>query len=175
MNMLLGKRQIILACLVLVLGIAVYLNWQFSKSDSDLTKVGTLDSSKNYGDAQLVDNKTSITDYFAQARLDKEKARDEAVETISNTLKDTKIGDKDLQEAALEAAQIAKSIETENNIETLIKAKGFSECLAIISGDNIKIMVPSDELSESQVAQITDIVISEGKVLAGNISIVEVK
>lgn len=175
MNVILGKRQIILAALVLILGVAVYLNWQFSKSDFDLMTGTDVNSpSKNYGDAQLVNNSNSVTDYFTQARLDKEKARGEAVETLANTLKDTSLDIKDIQEAALAAAQIAKAVETENNIETMVKAKGFDECLAIISDDKIKIMVPAKELSESQVAQITDIVITEGKLLAENISIIEI-
>lgn len=72
LNMIVGKKQIVLASLVMILGVAVYLNWQFAKNDGqfDLTTGNTV-SNKNYGDAALV-NQTD--DYFTQAHLDKERS-----------------------------------------------------------------------------------------------------
>lgn len=58
MNMILGKRHIILAALVLVLGIAVYLNWTFGGKEGGLNITDQLEAGKNYGDAQYVDANT---------------------------------------------------------------------------------------------------------------------
>lgn len=75
MNMIIGKKQIILASLVVGLGLAVYVNYQFARTDGDLTATGALANDKNYGDAQLVDaNDPTVDDidgeaYFAEAKV----------------------------------------------------------------------------------------------------------
>ena len=72
-NMIVGKKQIVLAALVVILGVAVYLNWEFAKNDGQFDITAGTTSDKNYGDAALV-NQTD--DYFTQAHLDKQKTRD---------------------------------------------------------------------------------------------------
>ena len=67
LHAIIGKKQIVLASLVLILGIAVYLNWQFANSDQSLTVTDVLNgntSQTNYGEAELVDAKTSDSNYF---------------------------------------------------------------------------------------------------------------
>lgn len=49
MNMILGKRHIILAALVLVLGIAVYLNWTFGGKEGGLNITDQLEAGKITG------------------------------------------------------------------------------------------------------------------------------
>ena len=88
MNMIIGKKQIILASLVVGLGLAVYVNYQFARTDGDLTATGALANDKNYGDAQLVDaNDPTVDDidgeaYFAEAKVTRQRSRDESVETL---------------------------------------------------------------------------------------------
>nr|WP_303841587.1 hypothetical protein [Anaerotruncus colihominis] len=50
MNMIIGKKQIILASLVVGLGLAVYINYQFAQSDGSLTATSAIESDKNYGE-----------------------------------------------------------------------------------------------------------------------------
>ncbi len=69
--------------------------------------------------------------------------------------------------------QIGSDIEVATTVEELIKAKGFEDCVAIISGDNINVIVKSGGLMTSEIAQITDIVTSETGFLPENIRIVE--
>lgn len=108
-----GKRQLVLAALVVALGAAVYLNWQFS-DNRDLLATNTVTSSqKELGEAQYVNNSVSGGDvssgsdssdtssiqddvssgvsssasgYFANARLTREKSRDEAADLIKDIL-----------------------------------------------------------------------------------------
>lgn len=204
--MVFGKRQILLATLVLALGVAIYLNWQFSQSGKDLKLTDDVDASKNYGEAQFVANEkdqpadavdvTDVTengitnptgmieaamtneageDYFIEARLNKKQSRDEAVETLQNILKDSKVSDEEKNIAIATAASLSDAIDAESNIESLIKAKGFEDCIAFIDGDKASIVVKTDGLLNSEAAQIKDIVLKESKVQAENISIIPVK
>ena len=84
MNMIVGKKQIILASLVLALGIAVYLNYQFAQTDGDFIASSAImeeDEEENYGDAKFVDKKGADTavatgEYFSEAKLTRNKTRD---------------------------------------------------------------------------------------------------
>lgn len=178
MNMIIGKKQIILASLVLVLGIAVYLNWQFAQTGQDFVVTNKTNSQttsdKNFGDAQLVDNKNG-DDYFTKARIEKQKARDTAIDTVSNMLKDSTLTEEQKNDATSKTLEISQVIEKENNIENLIKAKGFKDCVSYLDSSKANIVVKTDGLVASEAAQIKDIVLNEGKVLAENITIVEVK
>ena len=191
------KRYIALAGLVLVLGLAVYLNWRFNVEDKELQATRVLaedqameDAAKNYGDAAFVNassdsivpssstaNTTSgsTSEYFAQARLTRQQTRDDAISVIRETLNDVKVSEDVKSAAALEIANIAKQIENEGKIENLIKAKGFEECMVYLDGENADVVVKSPEaLISSQVIQIKDIVQSQADI-SGEIKIVEVK
>ena len=196
--MVFGKRQILLATLVVALGIAIYLNWQFSQTGKDLTLAEDADASKNYGEAQFVGTDdeteadaidvTGITDmtdaivtnnagedYFIEARLNKKQSRDEAVETLQNILKDSAITEEEKDNAITTAASISTAIDAENNIETLIKAKGFTDCIAFIDSDKASIVIKTDGLLSTEVAQIKDILLAEINIPAENITIIPVK
>ena len=98
MNMILKKRHIVLAALVLALGVAVYLNWAFSDAAKDFAVSGTGGDAggKKYGDAQLVngdgeDGAADADGYFSEARISRQKARDEAVATIQKVFADVEV------------------------------------------------------------------------------------
>ena len=180
MNMIIGKKQIILASLVVGLGLAVYVNYQFAQSDGALTATSALESEKNYGDAQLVDaNDPTVDDidgeaYFAEAKVTRQRSRDESVETLKNMMADAEV-DADIKaEMALKAAEIAESIETEGKIENLIKAKGFEDCMVYYDTEKVDVVVKTDGLEADEVAQMKDIIITETNIPVENISIVEI-
>lgn len=186
MNMIIGKRQIVLATLVLGLGIAIYLNWEFSNSQNQNKLVQSVDSIKNYGEAEFVKRdtreeenisalSTKSTEYFAQARLNRQKSRDEAIEALKKVLDDTDSDQQKKDKLINDAAMLAKAIESEGKIENIIKAKGFSEAMVYIQGEKVTVIVKTKGLKESQAAQIKDIVITEIAVDPENISLVEVK
>jgi stage III sporulation protein AH len=64
-------------------------------------------------------------------------------------------------------------MENETNIETLIVAKGFEECVAVISGDSASVVVRSDGLAAAQISQINEIVFQQSGILPVNITIIE--
>ncbi len=178
MNMIISKRQIVLAALVLVLGAAIYVNWQLSDSNAGggLETTELTNSEDNYGDAMLVDQPGDTSgDYFVQARLNRQLSRDEAVETLQRVLSDASDDMELSREVAAKASNIADCIESEAKIENLIKAKGFTECIAYVDTEKVNVVVKSEGLEAAQVSQIKDIIVTETKIPAENITIVEVK
>ncbi|MEM1483833.1 SpoIIIAH-like family protein [Oscillospiraceae bacterium PP1C4] len=177
MNMVIGKKQIILASLVVGLGLAVYINYQFANADGALTATSALGHDKNYGDAQLVDANDPSVDgeaYFAAAKVTRQRTRDESVETLKNMMADADVDANIKAEMALKATEIAKSIETEGKIENLIKAKGFTDCMVYYDMEGVDVVVKTTGLEADQVAQMKDIILKETSVPVENISIVEI-
>ena len=180
MNMIIGKKQIILASLVVGLGLAVYVNYQFAQSDGALTATSVLETDKNYGDAQLVDsNDPALAGvdgeaYFAEAKVTRQRSRDESVETLKNMMADAQVDPDIKAEMALKATEIAQSIETEGKIENLIKAKGFEDCMVYYDTEKVDVVVKTEGLEADQVAQMKDIIIKETSIPVENISIVEI-
>ena len=199
MNMIVGKKQLVLASLVVALGVAVYLNYQFAGEDLDLVTANAQQTTQelsteegeqeNYGDAQFVDTKevsseetqeTSLQaesavgdeEYFSQARLTRTKTRDEALQVM---LSDVNLDQEQKDELTAQASAMAQSIETEGKIENLIKAKGFAECMVYCSNEKVDVIVKSPELQEGDVVQIRDIVLEQTEVPVENISIVSVE
>lgn len=135
-------------------------------------------ANKNYGEAQLVSvaNDTG-SQFFDEARLKREKAHDEALDTIQKTLKDSSLSDAEKAEYTAQMTANLEDINAENEIETLIKAKGFADCLCFLQSGraDLTVMTSGDALTAAQVAQIRDIVMSKSNVTAQNITVVEVK
>lgn len=206
MKSALNRKKLTLMTLVVALGVAVYLNWEYAKtgvsdygltaetgasaSDTvqtvvepdDLAVDGESESQpiadKNYGEAQLVSlSSEEVSEYFEEARLTRTKTRDEALDTLQKSLKNAKITEEEKKALTEELSGMITSIAAEGEIESMIKAKGFIDCVAFLDGDkaNIAVKTQSDALTKSEVAQIRDIVMSKSSVSAQNITVVEVQ
>ena len=203
MKRMITRKKLTLLSLVVALGVAVYLNWEYSKPTTSAYGF-TVDSStqstvqtaaeteeqvavdgeeqptadKNYGEAQLVSlSSEEVSKYFDEARLSRSQTRDEALDTLQKSLKNAKLSDEEKKELTEQLSVIITSIAAEGEIESMMKAKGFIDCVAFLDGDkaNITVKTKNDELTKSEVAQIRDIVMSKSDVTAQNITIVEVK
>lgn len=134
---------------------------------------------KNYGEAQLVSvNKDSGTEFFESARLTRSKARDEALDALKKSLKDAKLSDEEKNELTTQLSARISNITLETKLETLIKSKGFADCVVNLEGSkaNVTVMTDSDALTAEEVTRIRDALLSQCKGLtAQDITIVEVK
>lgn len=184
MSSFFGKKQVLLATLVVALGVAVYLNYYFATQDPNIGANAPASSSDNLGDAQFVGNNSVVSeppddgdsdDYFVQARLSREQAREEALDIVKDLMNDVKATDEIKKEAVEKAAAIAAAVEQESKIESLIKAKGFADCVVYIEDKNCNVVVKSDGLKPQESIQITEIVTTQSKIVAQNISINAVK
>lgn len=182
MKMIVGKRQIILAALVLGLSVAVYLNWEYANVPSgDLVMSGSLiESGRNYGEASYVDGtqQDGETDtgeaYFAQAKITRNQTRDSANEALMALIADDTIPQDQRAVLTEKAAALAASVEVEGKIENLIKAKGFTDCMVYYDTERVDVVVKTNGLLDNEVAQMKDIILKETALPAENISIIEV-
>ena len=134
---------------------------------------------KNYGEAQLVSvSQDSGTEFFEQARLSRSKARDEALEALKEALKDTTVNEAKQKELTNRLSTQVNNITLETKLETLIKSKGFADCVVNLEGEkaNVTVMTENDALTAAEVTRIRDALISQCAGLdAQDITIVEVK
>ena len=169
------KKHIAVTSMVLMLSAAVYVNYLYAAGDTE----GLLEAGKNYGDSILVEGNADeeITDtavYFSEARVSRQKSRDEAVATIENLYGIAEEDSESVSVIAEKAGEIAANMELENKIESMIKAKGFEDCIVYISGEYADVMVQTEGLLPTEAAVIKDAIITETSVPVENISIVEV-
>ncbi|MEG1875329.1 MAG: SpoIIIAH-like family protein, partial [Angelakisella sp.] len=130
LNMILSKKHIILAALVVALCVAVYLNWEYVKvNNKDFVNTDGLAASTSAGDDATAAYGEA---YFAEAKLSRSKSRDEAIEAMKYMLQDAKLSSAQVKELTVQATKLASSIEAEGKIENLIKAKGFADCMVYL-------------------------------------------
>lgn len=183
--MIIGRRKILLATLVVILGAAIFVNWQFGSvpiSESD-------EASKNLGDAQYV-NGTNVSqqaneddlsetedlgDYFSGIRLERQQTRDAIKENYENVTADSSVSESAKAEAMSIFARMTENIKKENDIENLVKSKGVNECIAIINGDSVTIVVDCEELNDTILLQIKEIANKQTDISFENITIIQAK
>jgi stage III sporulation protein AH len=111
--------------------------------------------------------------YFAVAAVSRRRARDESIELLNHILNSAESMPDIKDRAIRDIENIAGDIEREANIEVLIKAKGFAECIAVVSGENASIIVKTDGLMPNEIAQIKEIVFEQAGIMPRNIKIIE--
>ena len=177
-----GMKNIIIISGVMLVGIAIYLNLRFSPLPAEAVYgAGSADPSqsgdtKTLGQSLLVNGtnaKAAADDYFASSQLNRSQARDEEMQ-ILQTIADSADALPDARSSALaDIAKIAKTVETEANIESLIKAKGFEECVAVVDNGIANVIVKAEPLLPVQVAQIKEIVFEQAGITPDNIKIIQ--
>ena len=164
--MSIGTRTIVIICSVLLIGFAVILNFALAETTEPVEFEPTGDMSDN-GSMYVEDT------YFASSILSREQARDEAIEVLKTVVNNEAALESAKETALGDIARIAGEIEVEANIETLIKSKGFEECIAVVTGSNANIIVKSDGLLQNELSQIKEIVYEQAGIDPVNIKIVE--
>ena len=163
------KRNAIIAGVLVLACAGIYLNWVHGSAAPDLTD--SLDADKIMNDATLVLNGTDEAqevlgtptgdEYFAQMRLSRQTARDQAVTLLQETISYAEGGDTSASSAKLEG--IVSDALAESQIESLVIAKGYTDCVAYISDGAISVAVaaPENGLTQSDVGLLADIVLSQ--------------
>ena len=200
-----NTRKATAITLAAALVVTVYLNWQYARTgvtleedavnvaatveteeavsapimDGLMTEAEAVSSAnKNYGEAQLVSvANNSGSKFFEEARLKRTKAHDEAMDAVQKALKSASLSAEEKKSYTQQLTGSLEDLNAENEIETLVRAKGFADCLCFLQSGraDLTVMTSGDALTAAQVAQIRDIVLSKSNVTAQNITIVEVK
>ena len=186
------KRNAVVAAIVLFVCAAVYLNWSYQK-DGDTADVG-----KTLGQATLVGGQSSDplvsttpaaspdataspapeaqqkSGYFASARLNREQARDSALSLLQEAASGENADEAMKEELGLAIQTLADFTVSEAQIENLVTAKGYADCVAFLGDDSISVVVAAaeGELGEADIAKITEIVTGETGYPASQIKII---
>lgn len=171
---ILTKGQLALVLMVAALGAAVWMNMRFS-SEKYLGEALFVNNGENEAAVQTSAKAEKEEDYFTSVQKEREKNRKKIEESIAETLKSERLTDEEKKQVAEKSAQIADRAEKENNIESLLKAKGFPRAVALIGDESINIVVKSDGLTTAQTLQIQDIVVDQTSLNLSNIKIISVK
>lgn len=179
------KRNLMAAAVLLVVCAGIYMNWMYTNAErvSDLTDV--LDAEKVMSEDGLVlqvdnlvdkdDIVNTVSDYFAAVRLSRQQARDSAVDVLQEAMAYGENSEDIESSAKLE--QIVQTALCEAQIESLIIAKGYTDCVAYMSEDGISVAVASPEggMKQTDVAVIADIVMTQSDFEMADIRVVEVQ
>ncbi len=172
-----GKKTVIAIAAVSVIALAVVLNIILYNGGADNNTVDDADQAVLTPAIDIVEASGSSAntpnDYFAEMALSRQQARDEAMEVLKSVAENTETVEEMKAEAMDDIAQIARDIEHEANIETLIRSKGFEQCVAVVNGDSASVIVASDGLLEGEIAQISEIVYEEAGIAPVSLKIIE--
>lgn len=166
-----AKRNIIIATVLVFVCAAVYLNWSYNRADeTDAALTGEEDN-------QPVSAADETEDYFAQARLTRQTSRDEALSLLETAAASESASQESIDGAMDAIAAMATWSMQETQIENMLLAKNFEDCVVYISSDGVTVAVPApvEGLSAASVAQITETIIDETGCTAEDIRVIEVK
>ena len=166
-----GVKTVAVFLAVVLIGAAVYVNYRLFYDPVDSMGYGDNNMDDNY-DASLDVGADETDDYFTATALNREEARDEALDVLKLVTESAEASAETKAAAQAEISRIALDIQNEANIETLVKAKGFEDCIAIISDNSVSVIVGAESLQAAEAAQIFAIVYETTGISPENISIV---
>ena len=177
------KKNLVAAALVVTVCIGIYANWAYTQDQETMDLTETLNEEKLLSEDMLVmadvdtsdTTQTTATDYFAAVRLSRQEARDSAVTMIQEAMaySGTEEASASSYDTLDDIVQVALC---EAQIESLVVAKGYTDCVAYIGDDGISVAVaaPEEGLQQEDVAVIADIVMAQSDYAIANIRVVEV-
>ncbi len=167
------KKNLVAAAVLVVVCAGIYVNWVYSEDKAVANLTDTLDAGKLTDDV-LVSTDNTATDYFAAVRLSRQQARDSAVSLLQEAMSYDDVETAQNNEK-LEA--IVETALTEAQIESLVIAKGYADCVAYIGENGISVAVASPEggLQQQDVAVIADVVLSQSDFQMTDIHVVDVQ
>ena len=185
------KRNIMIAAVLLVVCAAVYLNWAYNNrwgaADSAMARAEDaameaaeaeyLDAMGDDGTQTPVDANRTVPEYFAAARLTRQQSRDEAL-TLLETAAASESASQEVIDSAMDSIAVMANYQLqEAQLENVLIAKDFADCVVFLSGDGITVAVPApaEGLSDAAVARISDTVVAETGCDLTKLKIIEVK
>lgn len=181
------KKNMVAAAVLVTVCAGIYVNWLYAEENATETLTDILDTEKVMSEDQLVlsedmtaimngqDVETTASNYFAAVRLSRQQARDNALNLLQEAM--VYSDDSKSAESAVELEDIVQTALSEAQIESLIIAKGYKDCVAYMTTDGISVAVSSPEggLQQQDVAIIADVVMSQSDYQLDRIRVVEVQ
>lgn len=179
------KRNAIILAAILFVCVAVYLNWAYNRQESVLTEAAgreTMSAAPEGGlyyeaPTPVLMAPDPVAEYFTSARLTRQQARDSAITTLRDASEEESAASEAVSSAVEAITAMTRSSIAEAEIEALVMAKGFEDCLVFLDEDSAIVAVPSPSagLTASAVSRITDIILQKTDLNTEQIKIIEVK
>ncbi len=177
------KKNLVAGLVLLAVCSGIYLNWVYSGGENTINLEDMLDAEKVMSD-ELLDlgdssievggNNNTVIDYFAAVRLSRQEARDSAVTLLQEAMA---YGDQEqIAQSNEKLEQIIQTALCEAQIESLVIAKGYADCVAYMSDNGISVAVaaPENGIQQTDIAVITDIILTQTDLEMTDIRVVEV-
>lgn len=182
--MIVKKKEVIAASLVVLIGLAGYLNWSYQDTVKVRDNESYVTTGKMLGEAEMVssnnentkkDDAVEKTAYFEDAKQNREAARSAAMEALKATSQDNAADEATRSLAGEKLVKCAEAIELENTIESIAEAKGYPEVCAYINEGAAVLTVRFEGLDQTHMAKLCEIVSETANIGVDKIKIVEVK
>ena len=183
------KKNMVAAAVLVTVCAGIYVNWLYTEDQTSAVLLDTIDTEKVMSEDMLLldedmqvlsaeeEAQSTASDYFAAVRLSRQQARDSAVNLLQEAMAYTTADSAKDVESAMELEEIVQTALSEAQIESLIIAKGYADCVAYMSGEGISVAVASPEggLQQADVSVIADIVMTQSDYSLEDIRVVEVQ
>lgn len=203
--LVLKKKEIVAAALVVLIGVAGYLNWSYQDTVRVTDGADYIETGKKLGEAQYVNadadsvaenssneeiakadvkkqekeqtENAAVTtdDYFAQAKMEKESSRSKALEILNKTAENESFDEETRKNAQQKILDMAANAEKETVIESVAKAKGYNNISVYIDGESADIIVDKENFGEQDAAVLKEITAEQLGIAPSNIKIVQKK
>ena len=186
------KKNAVVASILVFVCAGIYLNWMYTQDKETADLTDTLNQEKILGASTLVMSQTGdlaadaakedlqqtsgqTTDYFAAVRLSRQQARDSALSLLQQAAGDEKAEQASVDQANQAIQTMAANTLAEAQIENLVTAKGYGDCVAFLSDNGISVVVSASEngLTDTDTARISEIVMGETGLKASQIKIIQ--
>ena len=177
MNVIIRRRQLIVATLVVALGAAVFVNWYFSGDAAKVKtpEVTTEQSVQTLGEAQYVNATVSSNAALAEARMKRQKDEDAAMEDLQDALEEAESGSAEASTLTDKLTLLTDRRRAETDAETRIAAKLGADCVVIVSEKGADVLAPKGSVNEDSALQICEIVTDATGLQPADVTITESK
>lgn len=178
MSMIIRKKQIVSAVVLVALCSAVFINWYYSRPASS-------SDTSNLGEAAYVNatakptsspsEKNTMSEYFANCDLRRKNAHDKALETIKSVISNKDSSEEAVSNATKELKTLSETIKKEADLENILKAKIDSQCIVILNDGKAEVIVENSKLNDENLPVIKTTILEQTDTAVENISIIGAK
>lgn len=176
MNVILKRRQLILATLVVALGAAVFVNWYYTGNNSLASDETTqAEYVQNLGEAKYVNATSEAPETLDEMKWERKKKDDEALDKLNKSLKSATSGSEEAKTITASVKEITERSKAESDLETLIKSKINKECYVSLTNSKAQVIVSKGVLNEKTSLQILELVTTNTKIKPSDVIMSEKK
>ena len=190
MSIIIKKRKLLAATMIIALGAAVTVNWFYNSKNyasENATDYAGYSDGGNLGDSILVAGTVQYSEnenervesensaYFSQAKLKRSEANDEILDLIDELTEKESLTALDMTKLSTSFEDYKTAVKCQSDAENLILAKTGSECIVIINGNTCQVIMEKNTLNDTVIFQISEIIEKNTNISAENLSIIEIK